>query len=79
MAEAINLNSNDFPEVIKLLNNLADKISLSPDTKPSVRKLAAELILEAGNKRIKELTGPSNGNNSSVEESNNINTAGNGQ
>lgn len=54
MTTAINLNNNDFPEVLEKLNVLADKMSQSPSTRPSIRKLAADLLLEICQAKLDE-------------------------
>jgi hypothetical protein len=64
MTLAIHINDKDFPEAMKAINKLADKLASTPSTRPSIRKLAAEIILESCIKKLKELSAPETVNNS---------------
>lgn len=62
---AINLTDKEFPETINAINDLADSMAKSDETRPSVRKLAAEIIIVGCKQKFKELSAPSEMNNSS--------------
>jgi hypothetical protein len=55
MAKSISFTSKQFPQVFKVLNRTA--AMLSP--RPSLRSLAASLLLEAATSKVKELSDPS--------------------
>ena len=55
MANGVNIQRSAFPEVIKALNDLAVALAPSRNLRPSIRKLAAELILEGCLKRLQKI------------------------
>jgi hypothetical protein len=55
MTNTITLSSKHFDQPLAAVNRLADKMYRRTGIKPSIRKLAAEILLEGSQRRIDEL------------------------
>lgn len=55
MATAINITQKDFPDVFDVLHTLARRNWPNKVTRPSLRRLTAALLLEAGTQKLEQL------------------------